>query len=81
MRKLILLDYFCFLCSLLSLIILFYGVVFRCVIEAVVSGEKFDFLRASHNYPTFPVPWIARSGGCVCCCLELDCLHDAADRV
>ena len=36
-RKLIILDYFCSLCSLLSLNILFYGVVVRCVIEVVVS--------------------------------------------
>ena len=29
--------------------------------------------------PRFPASWIARSGGCVCCCSELDCLQEAVD--
>ena len=55
------------------------GVVFESVLDVVVSVEMHDLWRAFSCLPRFPASWIARSRGCVCCCSELDCLHEVVD--
>ena len=64
MRKAYLLDYLGFLSSLLSLNFLFFGFVFRCVIEARGLWRKLlTSLEHLSDYPTFPVPWSSTQRG------------------